>query len=116
MELDKDILIKGNKIYSPDTCIFVPHEINMLFIKRNAKRGKYPIGVSYDKQKKKFEASCSINNKQKRIGRFSTAEDAFNAYKIYKEGLIKQVATIYKAKIPYELYNALINYEVEITD
>ena len=45
MELDKDILIKGNKIYSPTTCIFVPQRINRLFTKSNKNRGEYPIGV-----------------------------------------------------------------------
>ena len=44
-ELDKDILVKGNKIYSPDTCCFVPKEVNTVFTKRQSKRGDYPIGV-----------------------------------------------------------------------
>ena len=46
MNLDKDILVKGNKIYSPNTCVFVPQRINSLFLKRNKSRGKYPIGTS----------------------------------------------------------------------
>ena len=32
MCLDKDILIKGNKVYSPNTCVFVPNKINMLVL------------------------------------------------------------------------------------
>lgn len=117
MELDKDILIKDNKVYSPETCIFVPHIINTLFLKQNSSRGKLPIGVSFEIEKKKYEARCSnINRKQKRIGRFSTIDDAFKAYKNYKEELIKQVANEYKEKIPTKLYNAMITYEVEITD
>lgn len=40
--LDKDILIKGNKMYSEDTCCFVPPEINGLFTKADRKRGKLP--------------------------------------------------------------------------
>jgi hypothetical protein len=47
MALDKDILYKGNKIYSPDTCVFVPQEINALFVKNDANRGDLPIGVFY---------------------------------------------------------------------
>lgn len=45
MCLDKDILYKGNKIYSRETCIFVPKRINSLFVKKDNVRGKYPIGV-----------------------------------------------------------------------
>jgi hypothetical protein len=117
MELDKDILVKGNKIYSPETCIFVPHRVNTLFLKCDSKRGKLPIGVYFDKDKKKYRVSCSdINNKQKRLGRYSTIEEAFQVYKEFKESIIKQVAIEYKDKIPTKLFMAMINYEVEITD
>lgn len=43
--LDKDILVKRNKIYSPETCCLVPHNVNVLFVKQEPRRGKYPIGV-----------------------------------------------------------------------
>jgi hypothetical protein len=35
--LDKDILVKGNKVYGPDTCCLVPNYVNSLFISRNKK-------------------------------------------------------------------------------
>lgn len=57
--LDKDILIKGNKIYSPETCAFVPPELNIIFTKRQNSRGKYPIGVKADE--KKFKATINKN-------------------------------------------------------
>jgi hypothetical protein len=115
MNLDKDILIKGNKIYSPETCIFVPQRINLLFTKNNRMRGELPIGVSR-KNRKKFIVLCNNGIKQLSLGIFDTEIEAFNAYKIFKENLIKQVADEYKDKIPQKLYNALYNYEVEITD
>ena len=52
MELDKDILNKGNKIYSPKNCIFVPKIINCLFTKSNKIRGDLPIGVKLGKNNK----------------------------------------------------------------
>lgn len=116
MQLDKDILIKGNKIYSPNTCVFVPQRINSLLIKSNKIRGKYPIGVSID-NKNNFRVFC--NNKQEGytyIGRYNTELEAFNAYKKYKESYVKQVADEYKDKIPKNLYDALYDYKVEITD
>jgi hypothetical protein len=93
MCLDKDILVKGNKIYSPGTCVFVPENINLLFIKSNATRGKYPIGVSYDKSKNKFVSHCNNGKgKQIKLGIFNNSIDAFNAYKEFKENIIKDVA------------------------
>ena len=60
MQLDKDILFKRNKIYSSETCVFVPKRINSLFIKDNSKRGEYPIGVSYNPLTNRFTSYCSI--------------------------------------------------------
>lgn len=111
--LDKDILVKGNKIYSPNTCIFVPQNINSLFTKCNVNRGKCPIGVQLTKIKSKpYRAEMRGHY----IGYFETVEEAFQAYKKTKEQHIKEIANEYKDKIPQKLYNALCSYEVEITD
>ena len=117
MELDKDILHKGNKIYSPDNCVFVPQCINKLFIKCDKKRGLYPIGINYDKKYNKYNVSCN-NGIGTRIGlgTYNTIEEGFKVYKNYKENYIKQIADEYKNKIPNRLYNAMYKYEVEITD
>lgn len=115
MCLDKDILIKGNKTYSPDTCVLVPKSINSLFVNNDADRGKLAIGVTICKGK--YMAQCSYGNtKSIYLGLFNTEREAFNSYKIYKEKVIKSVANKYKGKIPNALYNAMIKYEVEITD
>lgn len=116
MCLDKDILIKGNKIYSPDTCVFAPAAINSLFTKANSIRGELPVGVHFHKARQKYLAKCTNNGKMIHLGYFSTPEEAFQVYKIYKENLIKEIAEHYKDKIIYQLYNALINYKVDIKD
>lgn len=119
MCLDKDILVKGNKTYSPKTCIFVPQEINKLFTKRQLHRGKYPVGVSiHDKKSLKLKYVAHINKKDKfiNLGRYNTPEEAFLAYKKAKEEYIKEVADKYKDQIPQKLYDAMYKYEVEITD
>lgn len=117
MELDKDILMKGNKVYSPETCIFVPKSINYLFIKCNARRGDTPIGMYYNKEINKYTANCS-NGQMKTInlGSYNTVEQAFKAYKEFKEKLIKQTAEDYEGKIPSKLYEAMLNYQVGIDD
>lgn len=127
MHLDKDILIKGNKIYSPETCIFTPLRINCLFINQNRHRGKYPIGMSewLDKRNghKWLKVRCSIickDNKKylKNLGQFPLDRpfQAFTVYKNFKENYIKQIADEYKDLIPQKLYEALYKYEVEIND
>ena len=117
--LDKDILNKGNKIYSPDNCCLIPQNVNCLFLKRESERGKYPIGVRCTDNG--FVAKCRnpFTNKGEELGNYSTPENAFyQGYKPYKEKIIKQVAQIeYESgNITEECYKAMMNYEVEITD
>ena len=120
LNLDKDILHKNNKIYSLENCVLVPDWINLLFIKRDANRGDCPIGVSYHKGAKKYEARCNINGKLKNLGLYNTIEEAFNVYKMTKEQEIKRIANdcVLKGYITQEsrLYNAMISYQVKITD
>lgn len=113
-ELDKDILQKGNKTYSPETCCFVPKKINLLFVKNNIRRGELPIGVN--KSGKNFNAKIMKNNKEEDLGTFKTPEQAFQAYKTAKEAHIKEVADKWRGQITEPCYEALINYQVEITD
>lgn len=115
-ELDKDILIKNNKMYSEDTCVFVPIEINSMMTKTNSKRGLYPIGVSFYKKMGKFIAKQRCKNNDIHLGYFNNPSDAFNAYKKEREIYIKQVAEEYKHLIDDRAYNALMNYQVGIFD
>jgi hypothetical protein len=116
--LDKDILQKGNKVYSPETCCFVPQEINNIFTKTNILRGELPIGVG--KENGRYKASIKTKEssvkKNRYLGGYNTIEEAFQAYKTAKEDYLKEVADNYKNRITKETYNALCTYEVEITD
>lgn len=117
--LDKDILVKGNKLYSPDNCCLVPNRVNVLFTKRVNYRGNTPIGVSYHKRDNIYEAHCNDGNgKPQYLGRFSNQTDAFNEYKKYKENLIKTIANEeYEiGNITKKCFDAMNNYVVEITD
>ena len=113
-QLDKDLLIKGNKLYSEDTCVFIPSVLNLLLTKAAAGRGLLPIGVS--KNGKGFRAMCAIYGKAKSLGTFDTPELAFEVYKNFKEGHIKEQAELYKDSIDPRAYKALLNYEVSIDD
>lgn len=112
--LDKDILIKGNKVYSQKTCCFVPNDINSLFAKSNKKRGVCCIGVT--KHGNGFRALMMAGGKHERLGTYQTENEAFNVYKKRKEEFIKEKAEEWKDKIAPCVYEALYNYQVEITD
>ena len=118
MCLDKDILVKNNKIYSPETCVFVPERINKLFIRNCSARGKLPIGIH--KRDNRYIGRCNIveNGKEKRIvvSDSKSLTEAFLGYKDFKETYIKAVANTYKDRIPDKVYNAMINYRVEWDD
>ena len=116
-QLDKDLLAKGNKIYSESTCVFIPSDINLLLTKSTASRGEYLIGVSWCKTNKAFKARVRKNKgKQEYLGLFNTEIEAFNAYKQAKENYIKELANKCGDKIDPRAYNALMKYQVEIDD
>lgn len=114
--LDKDILVKGNKVYSPDTCCFVPKEINILI--KTMPKGKkgLPKGVTF--KGKSYVAVVEIGGVRYRSERFSTPEAAFLAYKKAKEQYVKELAEKYykEDKITERVYRALLDYRVDITD
>lgn len=114
--LDKDILVKGNKLYSEDTCCFVPREINSLFALSGNTRGLNPIGVQFNLEEGNYSARVSRDGKHCHIGTYETKEDAFLWYKEAKELHIKSVAKRWFGKIDQNVFNALMTYEVGILD
>ena len=115
--LDKDLLVKGNKVYSESTCIFIPSEINSVLTKCTASRGKYLIGVCWHNTNKAFVARVNKNKgKQEWLGVFNTEIEAFNAYKQAKESFVKEQANKWKGKVDERAYEALMNYTVDIDD
>ena len=116
-QLDKDLLIKGDKVYSESTCVFLPVEINSLLTKSTASRGEYLIGVCWCKRYKVFKAQVRKNKgRSEGLGSFNTELEAFKAYKTAKESFVKEQANKWKSHIDERVYLALINYEVHIDD
>lgn len=114
--LDKDIICKGNKYYSPDTCCFLPKEINTIFKDSKSRRGLYPAGVI--KHKNMYVAQTTIKCERLYLGSFSSVKSAFIAYCSAREKYIKQLAQEYydRGEITKKVYDALMRYEVEIID
>jgi hypothetical protein len=92
--LDKDIIVPGSKLYSPDTCAFVLNATNSFVIASDASRGDYPIGVSLHKHKGKYCAYCKnpFTGKQENLGYFSTPEEAHEVWRKRKHELAQLVA------------------------
>lgn len=95
-QLDKDLLVEGNKIYSPEYCRFVPASLNTILVGRDASRGAYPKGVSFDKDLGKYRAYISINMKTTHIGCYFTIEEAQAAYEESKRNYVLLVLPVYK--------------------
>lgn len=116
--LDKDILIKGNKLYSPSTCCLVPQCINKLILNSKSTRGKYVIGVQFIKRIKLFKSSLNVKKITNHSSYYKTEEEAFNGYKISKEYTIKQKAwdSYNKGLITRKVYNSLLKWEINIDD
>lgn len=115
-DLDKDVLFKGNKVYSEETCVLLPRSLNIVLVKRVVSIGCSPIGVTNLSGCSKYIARLKVNGKKKHLGTYDTAEEAFFVYKQAKEDYIKVLAVKWKDQIDPRAYEALMNYQVEITD
>ena len=113
--LDKDILTKGNSVYGPATCCFVPQEINNLLTDRSLHRGDLPQGVSrVSTPTETYQSHLSQKGKLKHLGSFKSTLDAYEAYKKAKEDYVKEVAKEHFAQGNIDLitYKALLKWEV----
>ncbi len=113
--IDKDMLIAGNKIYGPQTCVMIPNYINtMLGFKKSNTTG-FP-GVSYDKKSGKYKSTIWVNGKSKHLGSFEIAAEAFRVYKKEKELNIKKTAIMaYELNhINMDVLESLLKYTFEV--
>ena len=92
--LDKDLLVEGNKVYSPETSLFVDAIVNTFIIDRSLDRGDYMLGVHLDKRSGKFAARCNnpFTGKREWLGRFTDELEGHLAWKARKHELACQLA------------------------
>jgi hypothetical protein len=91
-QLDKDLLFKGNKVYSPKTCVFVNSATNSLLTDSAANRGRWPLGVTYCKRQERFSAQCSKDGKGRNLGYFKTSKEAESVYLKFKSSVVVECA------------------------
>lgn len=96
-EIDKDILVKGNKVYSPVNCCFVPRRINSLFTSCRSARGDLPLGVSLVKRTGNYRAYCNSGGSLKHLGMYDCPLDAHRAWQEEKIHVISLAAREYDA-------------------
>jgi len=92
LALDKDLIVRGNRVYSKETCVFITPQLNNLLNHNAAIRGKYPQGVSWNKRAKKYQAHIRIEGKKIHLGYHTTIAEAERAYKVAKSAeILRQV-------------------------
>ncbi len=115
--IDKDIVAAGNKVYSPETCVFVPREINSFYTKREKSRGDYPLGVSLHKQVNRFMVSGhELAGKTIYLGLYDTPEEGFNVFLDHKKRQAKMLANIYDGLVDERVIHSLMNFTLSMED
>ena len=110
-QLDKDVLSEGNKVYSPETCVFIPYILNAQF-KSKVGGGSLPRGVYLNKKTLKYEANLQVERKHIRLGSFSTQEEASTCYRVAKKAYVDKLASslLNKGLISERVFVAVLNH------
>ena len=115
MQLDKDLLFEGNKVYSKETCVFVSGVVNKFTIDSGASRGEWLIGVCWNKPAGKFQSNCSnpLTKKQEYLGLFFCELEAHQEWLKRKLELAYELAaTQTDERVAKALIERYTNYEV----
>lgn len=110
--LDKDLLSSGGKIYSPETCCFIPREINQMLVCNRRDSGGFP-GVY--RRGSKFVARVRARNKRIHVGTYGAPEEALADYLSVKAELLSAEADAYRHSLDPRAYQALKSYDFKRT-
>lgn len=113
-QLDKDIIVRGNRVYGPETSCLIHRELNALCSSPKRTNNSLPPGVRAEN--KKYRARLYYDGEDRSLGLYSTPEDAFLAYKEAKEARVKYLAKLYKDEMNPRVYDALMSYELSVND
>lgn len=93
-QLDKDLLLCGNKVYKPDVCVFISQKVNLFLLESGTIRGAWPIGVYWNKSNEKFLARCGnpITVENEYLGYYDSPDEAHKAWLARKQEIAKLLA------------------------
>lgn len=111
VDLDKDVLIRGNTVYGSETCTLIPHFTNTIFENRGA-----DTNIVLNNDTGKYDVTMSILGKREEVGTFDTEEEAKQGFIDYKQDYIRKYAKKCKGKVPNKTYEAMVNWVVETAD
>ena len=112
-QLDKDLLIPGNKVYNQETCVFVSRQVNLFLTDSTAARGEYKIGVSWNKKNSKFVVRCNnpFTCEGEYLGYFLQEDEAHQAWLTRKLEYAHALATLQTdERVAKALINRYTNY------
>lgn len=110
-EIDKDLLVKGNRLYSPQTCVLLPKHLNIALQGKRKNMGAYPCGVYYKKKNKNFIAQLAYGDGvQRHLGSFSTWQEAADAYNNAKTDQIRNLAETHKDVLDPRAHSAMSSW------
>lgn len=113
-EIDKDLLVPGNKVYGPETCCMLPREVNTAITgKTDSCENGLPCGVHWHRKNSCYVVSV-VTDTEDYQGSFQCLEKAIEVSKSTKEAYIKRLAEKYKPTISKEVYEALCKYEYKM--
>lgn len=115
-QLDKDLLFKGNKVYSAEVCVFVSPMVNSFTIDSGASKGEWMIGVCWNKRANKFLAQCSnpFTKKLEYLGLFPCEQEAHNAWLKRKLEIAYELAAIQTdPRVAKALITRYTNYKTQ---
>jgi hypothetical protein len=107
--IDKDLKVQGNKVYGPDTCLFVTPEVNQAVLMSDATRGACKLGVCLDSSRGLYVASVKVSGKKKFLGRFKDENTAHETYKIEKYAQLRLLAAKQESEV---VRKSLLNWVI----
>jgi hypothetical protein len=113
LEIDKDLLVRGNKTYKAEACTLLPKRLNQVLTALNRPEGPLPLGVAFLKRERLYLSTSSDGaGNVVRLGYFKNPDEAFQVYKTFKEGLIRKYAEDYRDVLEPAAYDALKSFAV----